>query len=41
MGIGLSICKTNIAAHNGIITAANHKNGCQFTFTLPMEAHHA
>ncbi|GFI17071.1 sensor protein KdpD [Lachnospiraceae bacterium] len=41
MGIGLSICKTIIAAHNGVITAANHENGCQFTFTLPMEDHHA
>lgn len=40
MGIGLSICKTIIAAHNGAITAANHENGCQFTFTLPMEDHH-
>lgn len=37
MGIGLSICKTIITAHNGTILAANHENGCQFTFTLPME----
>ena len=35
MGIGLSICKTIITAHNGTITAANHSSGCQFTFTLP------
>lgn len=35
MGIGLSICKTIITAHSGTITAKNHKNGCQFTFTLP------
>lgn len=35
MGIGLSICKTIIIAHNGAITARNHKNGCQFTFALP------
>ncbi len=37
MGIGLSICKTIITAHNGTIIASNHENGCQFTFTLPME----
>lgn len=37
MGIGLSICKTIITAHNGTIVAANHENGCQFTFTLPKE----
>ena len=37
MGIGLSICKTIITAHNGTIVAANHENGCQFTFTLPRE----
>ncbi|NBJ94722.1 sensor histidine kinase [Parablautia muri] len=35
MGIGLSICKTIITAHNGTITAANHEKGCQFTFSLP------
>ncbi len=35
MGIGLSICKTIITAHNGAITAKNYKTGCQFTFTLP------
>lgn len=38
MGIGLSICKTIIAAHNGTIHAANHENGCEFIFTLPREA---
>ncbi len=37
MGIGLSICKTIITAHNGSIIAVNHKDGCQFTFTLPRE----
>jgi len=37
MGIGLSICKTIITAHNGSITAANHENGCMFTFILPKE----
>ena len=35
MGIGLSICKTIIVAHNGTIGATNHKNGCEFTFILP------
>lgn len=35
MGIGLSICKTIINAHNGTIMAANHENGCEFIFTLP------
>lgn len=37
MGIGLSICKTIITAHNGTITADNHRNGCQFTFNLPRD----
>lgn len=37
MGIGLSICKTIITAHNGTITAANHESGCEFIFTLPRE----
>ena len=37
MGIGLSICKTIITAHNGTISAGNHTRGCQFTFTLPKE----
>lgn len=35
MGIGLSICKTIITAHNGTIHADNHSKGCQFVFTLP------
>lgn len=39
MGIGLSICKTIITAHNGSITVSNHENGCTFTFTLPKETH--
>lgn len=38
MGIGLSICKTIITAHSGTITAKNHKNGCEFLFTLPNSA---
>ncbi len=37
MGIGLSICKTIITAHNGFITAENHEHGCIFTFILPKE----
>lgn len=37
MGIGLSICKTIILAHNGTITAKNHEDGAAFTFTLPIE----
>jgi len=37
IGIGLSICKTIITAHNGQIHAQNHENGCMFTFTLPRE----
>lgn len=35
MGIGLSICKTIIDAHNGYIVAKNHTNGALFLFTLP------
>ncbi|MDE7017855.1 MAG: DUF4118 domain-containing protein [Lachnospiraceae bacterium] len=37
MGIGLSICKTIITAHNGIINAHNHENGAEFYFSLPKE----
>ncbi len=37
MGIGLSICKTIIAAHKGTITAVTHPNGAEFIFTLPKE----
>lgn len=36
MGIGLSICKTIITAHNGSITAFNMNQGALFTFTLPL-----
>ncbi|MCI8597120.1 MAG: DUF4118 domain-containing protein [Lachnospiraceae bacterium] len=36
IGIGLSICKTIISAHGGIITAANHGKGAKFSFTLPI-----
>lgn len=37
MGIGLSICKTIITAHNGMINARNHSEGAEFYFTLPKE----
>ncbi|WP_304509205.1 ATP-binding protein [Anaerotignum sp.] len=38
LGIGLSICKTIILAHNGKITATNHVcGGASFTFVLPMK----
>lgn len=37
MGIGLSICKTIIDAHNGYIEAKDHTNGALFLFTLPKE----
>ena len=40
MGIGLSICKTIIQAHNGTICAFNHENGAEFSFTLPKEGIH-
>ncbi|MCI9465388.1 MAG: DUF4118 domain-containing protein [Lachnospiraceae bacterium] len=38
MGIGLSICKTIILAHDGTIDACNHENGAVFYFSLPKEA---
>lgn len=37
MGIGLSICKTIITAHNGTINAKNHGQGTEFYFSLPKE----
>jgi len=37
MGIGLSICKAIINAHNGEIHAVNHEDGAEFYFTLPKE----
>lgn len=37
MGIGLSICKSIIDAHEGNITALNHENGAEFIFSLPKE----
>jgi signal transduction histidine kinase len=36
MGIGLAICQSIIAAHNGAIEASNHADGgAQFRFSLP------
>lgn len=37
MGIGLTICKTIIQAHQGEIHARNHENGAEFYFSLPLE----
>lgn len=38
IGIGLSICKSIILAHNGKIFAKNNQNGgASFTFVLPMK----
>ncbi|MGO5052914.1 sensor histidine kinase [Lachnospiraceae bacterium LCP25S3_G4] len=37
MGIGLSICKTIVIVHGGIIKAKNHSDGAEFVFTLPKE----
>lgn len=37
MGIGLSICKTIILAHDGSIGVTPHSEGTEFTFTLPKE----
>lgn len=36
MGIGLTICKTIITAHNGAIWAANRESGAELVFTLPL-----
>lgn len=36
MGIGLTICKTIINAHQGMIWAKNHKQGAELIFTLPL-----
>ena len=40
MGIGLSICKAIIRAHNGEIAVCNHTEGTEFYFTLPKEGMH-
>ena len=37
MGIGLTICKTIILAHQGRILASNHSEGAIFSFYLPIE----
>lgn len=37
MGIGLSICKTIIMAHGGVIAVRNHEHGAEFYFSLPKE----
>lgn len=38
LGIGLTICKTIILAHDGTITAKNHAcGGASFTFVLPLK----
>ena len=36
MGIGLSICKTIVNAHEGTIWVRNWKQGAEFIFTLPL-----
>ena len=36
MGIGLSICKTIILAHEGRIEARNHEDGAEILFRLPV-----
>ena len=38
IGIGLSICKTIIHAHDGTIYAVNHEQGSEFYFSLPRSA---
>lgn len=37
MGIGLTICRTIVRAHGGMIVARNHDRGAEFIFTLPRE----
>lgn len=37
MGIGLSVCRTIIAAHGGSLTAENLPRGARLQFTLPLE----
>ena len=36
MGIGLSICKSIILAHQGAIEVIRHENGSEFLFHLPL-----
>ena len=40
MGIGLSICKTIVQAHDGDIVVMSYKDGAEFIFTLPREDEH-
>ena len=35
IGIGMSICKTIIEAHNGTLMVISHENGAEFIFKLP------
>lgn len=38
MGLGLSLCKSIVAAHGGTIQVTDHMpHGAEFTFTLPVE----
>ncbi|MBR3602175.1 MAG: sensor histidine kinase, partial [Lachnospiraceae bacterium] len=38
LGLGLALCKSIINAHGGEITLTdNQSQGCNFTFTLPLE----
>lgn len=37
MGIGLTICKTIILAHQGEIHARNYEDGAEFYFSLPLD----
>lgn len=37
MGIGLTICKTIILAHDGEVWALNKDKGAEFVFTLPLK----
>lgn len=36
MGIGLSVCRTIIAAHGGVIAVKNTEQGAEFAITLPL-----
>ena len=37
MGIGLSICKSIVMAHQGDVYARNYEDGAEFSFSLPMD----
>lgn len=34
-GTGLALCNIIVTAHRGILSAYNHENGAEFSFTLP------